>query len=155
MKSEKSFHPTDEEKLEYVALSKQGVTAVDIAKRFQRHPNTIRKWLLRFRQGGTTGLTAKKRPGRKPKKYEAVKLRLEQMLPKHPWQFGLPKDKKHKNWRFSMVFQFLNDKGLKISKYTLLSVLKREGWLDGSRESKYRPKEWYVKPEHHHPTDSP
>jgi transposase len=47
-----------------VALSKQGLTQVEIARRLNTKPRSVRRWLRAWREGGPDALAAKPAPGR-------------------------------------------------------------------------------------------
>jgi transposase len=84
--------PRPRERLEMVKAAALGQDLAGIARWSGRTPETVRRWLRRFRAGGIAALTDAPRPGRPPKADAAYLAALEQAAETAPRALGLPFD---------------------------------------------------------------
>ena len=120
--------PRERERLEMIKAAALGQDLTEIARWSGRTPETVRRWLHRFRCAGIAALTDAPRSGRPPKADAAYLAALEQAVETAPRALGVPFDA----WTSARLSAYLaGTTGIRIAPGWLRVLLHRQHFAWG------------------------
>jgi transposase len=86
-----------------VLLASRGLSAPEVARLLDDHPDTVRHWLQRYQAEGLEGLRDRPRSGRPPKAGADARAQIRQLLQTSPAEQGYP----HNGWTVPLLVHHL------------------------------------------------
>lgn len=115
----------DSEKILMVLLNAEGKSPPEIGNMLKRHSHTVRDWLKRYLQGGSTELKRKYSPGRPTEKRDLVTQAIDEVLSFSPQVYGYPEAV----WTIPLLAHYLEiEHKIKVSDDTIERSLRKSGF---------------------------
>ena len=91
-----------------VLLSQEGWSVTDMQPKVDMHPNSIRKWIRRFNEGGVEALESRRKGGGKPRITPQQKAEIVKVATARPEDLGRP----FTAWTLSRLQRYLVEEGV-------------------------------------------
>lgn len=95
-------------RIRVVLLSHQGWSIPDMQPKVDMHPNSIRKWIRRFNEGGIEALEDRKRGGGRPRITPEQRAAIVKVATTRPEDLGRP----FTSWTLSRLRRYLVEEGV-------------------------------------------